>query len=129
MTVERALRTVERTARESVEWPASPAVPRKLRMNVYRKYRPIDHQVDALEELETALAVDLRFEHMKKREIEEAVEGFANDAFVYRNADHLDLPLRRNDRRGHSQPGDTGPSSGFSVPRREQGPPEIPRRD
>lgn len=89
MTVEQALRTVERTARESVEWPAPPAVPRKFRMSAHRKYSPIDHQVDALEELEAALAGDPRFEHMKERKIEEAVEGFANDAFVHRNADHI----------------------------------------
>lgn len=89
MTVEQALRTVERTARESVEWPVSPVVPRKFRVNVHRKYRPIDHQVDALEELEAALAVDHRFEHMKERQIKEAVEDFANAAFVHRDANHI----------------------------------------
>ena len=89
MTVEQALRRVERTARESVEWPASPAIPQKYRTSVYRKYRPIDHQVDALEELEAALAIDLRFEHMKEREIKETVEDFANAAFVHRVASHI----------------------------------------
>ncbi len=89
MTVEQALRTVEQTARESVERPAPPAVPRKFRMNVHRQYSPIDHQVDALEELEAALAVDQRFEHMKERQINEVVEGFANAAFVHRDANHI----------------------------------------
>ena len=89
MTVEQALRTVERTARESVQWPAPPAMPEKFRMSVHRKYRPIDHQVDALEELEAVLAVDPRFEHMKEREIKEAVEGLANAAFVHRDANHI----------------------------------------
>jgi hypothetical protein len=89
MTVEQALKTVGQTARESVEWPAPPAVPRKYRVNVHQKYRPIDHQVDALEELEAVLAVDLRFEHMKEREIKEAVEDFANAAFVHRDANHI----------------------------------------
>jgi Apea-like HEPN len=89
LTVEQALRTVERTARESVEWPTPPAVPQKYRMNVHQKYRPIDHQVDALEELEAALAVDARFEYMKERQIKEIVEGFANAAFVHRDAKNI----------------------------------------
>lgn len=89
MTVEQALRAVERTARESVERPAPPAVPRKFRMSAHRKYSPVDHQVDALEGLEVALAVDLRFEHMKKREIKEAVEGFGNAAFARRDVSQI----------------------------------------
>jgi hypothetical protein len=89
MMVEQALRTVERTARESMEWPNPPAVPYKYRINMHQKYRPIDHQVDALEELEAALAVDLRFEHMKEREIREAVEDFASAAYVHRDASHI----------------------------------------
>jgi hypothetical protein len=89
MTVEKALRTVERTARESVEWPAPPTVPRKFRTNRHRRYRPVDHQVDALEALEAALAADPRFEHMKDKEINEAVEKFANAAFLQRDASHI----------------------------------------
>jgi hypothetical protein len=89
MTVEKALRTVERTARESVEWPAPPAVPRKFRTNRYRRYKPIDRQVDALEALEAALAADPRFEHMKDKEINEAVEKFANAAFLKRDVRHV----------------------------------------
>jgi hypothetical protein len=89
MTVEQALRTVERTARESVQWPAPPAMPEKFRMSMHWKYRPVDHQVDALEELEAVLAVDPRFEHMKEREIKEAVDGLANAAFVHRDANHI----------------------------------------
>ncbi len=58
-------------------------------MEVHRKYRPIDHQVDALEELEAALSVDLRFEHMKEREIKDATGDFANAAFVHRDANHI----------------------------------------
>jgi hypothetical protein len=89
MAVEQALRTVEWTAREPVKWPAPPATPEKFRMNVHREYSPIDHQVDALEELEAALAVDPRFEYMKEREIKEAVEDFANAAFVRRDASQI----------------------------------------
>jgi hypothetical protein len=88
MTVEKALRTVERTAREPVPWPDPPSVPRKFRMNVHRAYRPVDHQVDALEDLEAALAADPRFEHMKEKEIEETVGNFANAAFVRRDGSH-----------------------------------------
>ena len=87
MTVEQALRKVQLTAREDIE-PA-PLAPRKFRMSVHHEYSPIDHQVDALEQLEAALAGDLRFEHMKEREIKDTVEGFAEDAFVRRNADHI----------------------------------------
>ncbi len=98
MTVEKALRTVERTARESVEWPAPPAVPRKYRMNVHRKYRPVDHQVDALEDLEATLAADPRFEHMKEKEIEEAVDMFANAAFLQRDASHVAASIEEHAR-------------------------------
>ncbi len=96
MTVEKALRTVEWTARESVEWPAPPAVPRTYRMYAHRKYTPIDHQVDALVELEAALAADFRFEHMKEREIKETVEDFANAAFVHRDTNHIPGFLAKN---------------------------------
>lgn len=102
MTVEQALRTVERTARESVEWPAPPAVPRKYRMHVNQRYRPLDYQVDALEDLEAALTVDLRFEHMKEREIKEATEDFANAAFVHRDADHIPGCLAKHAEEPHS---------------------------
>jgi hypothetical protein len=89
ITVEKALRTVERTARESVAWPAPPAIPRKYRLDAHRAYRPVDHQVDALEQLEASLAADPRFEYMKDKEIEEAVSDFANNAFVSRDASHV----------------------------------------
>lgn len=89
MTVERALRKVERTARETVEWPEPPKWPEKCRVSAHFAYRPSEHQVDALEELEAALAADPRFEHMKPRAIKEAVEQFANAAFSNRSASHI----------------------------------------
>lgn len=89
MTVEKALRKVERTARETVEWPEPPKWPEKCRVNTHFAYRPSEHQVDALEDLEAALAADPCFEHMKSRAIKEAVEQFANAAFSNRSASHV----------------------------------------
>lgn len=88
-TVERALRKVEQTARETVAWPTPPAMPRKFRVDVRRAYRPVERQVDAMDELEAALADDSRFEHMKEKKIEEVVWDFATTAFVSRRDSHV----------------------------------------
>jgi hypothetical protein len=49
----------------------------------------VDHQVDALDELKAELARDLRFEHMKEREIDDAAWEFAVATNRHRDTNHV----------------------------------------
>jgi hypothetical protein len=90
LTVEQALRKVQLTVREDIE-PGPLDRRRSFRVDgrTSKALTLVDHQMDALDELEVALARDLRFEHMKEKEIDEAAWDFAVAANRRRDQTHV----------------------------------------
>jgi hypothetical protein len=114
MSVERTLRKLQAVARERVD-VGPPRNHRAYRVHV-RQPVFVDHQVDTAQALKADLAADPRFEHMKEREIEEAVWAFASAAHGSRDKSHVEAFLEEHAR----EPEHLEcwfPVEGLSVPR------------
>jgi hypothetical protein len=97
MTVEKALRSVERAVREPVEIGPIESHERYIHQ-LHPHLILVDGQVRAVEELQVAMAMDPEFEYMRPRETEQAAREFAYDAQHDRSASHSAAFVERHAR-------------------------------